>query len=135
VLLPVPADGLVTAGLMAVLTVLAALAVRRVAADRRPVLVTVSLAAATLAAVWWLAASGRANGDGLTLANDVALIVAAVAVVAGSSPSAGCPARSTGWWSTSGRPVIPNYPSRTCWPARSPIPSWKSGTPYRAGAG
>ena len=85
VLLPVPADGLVTAGLMAVLTVLTALAVRRVAADRRPVLLTVSLAAATLAAVWWLAASGRADGDGLTLANDVALIVAAMAVVTGSS--------------------------------------------------
>jgi len=86
VLLPVPADGFATAGLMAVTTVLAALAVRRVAADRRPVLLTVALVAATLAAVWWLAASGRAGGDGLTLANDVALIVAAVAVVAGSSP-------------------------------------------------
>jgi signal transduction histidine kinase len=86
VLLPVPADGFATAGLMAVTTVLAALAVRRVAADRRPVLLTVALAGATLAAVWWLAASGRADGDGLTLANDVALIVAAVAVVAGSSP-------------------------------------------------
>jgi signal transduction histidine kinase len=86
VLLPVPADGLVTAGLMAVLTVLTGLAVRRVAADRRPVLLTVSLAAATLAAVWWLAASGRADGAGLTLANDVALIVAAAAVVAGSLP-------------------------------------------------
>jgi signal transduction histidine kinase len=86
VLLPVPADGLVTAGLMAVLTVLAALAVRRVAADRRPVLLTVSLAAATLSVVWWLAASGRADGAGLTLANDVALIVAAIAVVAGSLP-------------------------------------------------
>ena len=86
VLLPVPADGLVTDGLMAVLTVLAALTARRVAADRRPVLLAVTLAAATLAAVWWLAASGRAGGDGLTLANDVALIVAAVAVVAGSSP-------------------------------------------------
>jgi signal transduction histidine kinase len=86
VLLPVPADGFVTAGLMAVLTVLAARAVRRVAADRRPVLLAAALAAATLAAVWWLAASGRAGGDGLTLANDVALIVAAVAVVAGSSP-------------------------------------------------
>ena len=86
VLLPVPADGLVTAGLMAMLAVLAGLTARRVAADRRPVLLTVSLAAATLAAVWWLAASGRADGDGLTLANDVALIVAAVAVVTGSSP-------------------------------------------------
>jgi len=86
VLLPVPADGLVTAGLMAVLTVLTVLAVRRVPADRRPVLLTVSLAAATLAAVWWLAASGRADGGGLTVANDMALIVAAVAVVAGSSP-------------------------------------------------
>jgi len=61
VLLPVPADGLVTAGLMAVLTVLAALAVRRVAADRRPVLLTVSLAAATLAAVWWHARRSRAG--------------------------------------------------------------------------
>jgi signal transduction histidine kinase len=86
VLLPVPADGLVTAGLMAVLAVLAALTVRRVAADRRPVLLAVALAAATLAAVWWLAASGRADGNGLTVANDVALIVAAVAVIAGSSP-------------------------------------------------
>ena len=61
VLLPVPADGLVTAGLMAVLTVLTALAVRRVAADRRPVLLTVSLAAATLAAVWWHARRSRAG--------------------------------------------------------------------------
>jgi signal transduction histidine kinase len=86
VLLPVPADGLVTAGLMAGLAVLAGLAARRVAADRRPVLLAVALAAATLAAAWWLAASGTAGGDGLTLANDVALIVAAVAVVAGSSP-------------------------------------------------
>ena len=50
-------------------------------------------------------------------------------------PSAGCLARSTGWWSTSARPVNPSCPSRTCWPARSPIPSWKSGTPYRAEAG
>jgi hypothetical protein len=57
VLLPVPADGFVTAGLMAALAALAG-----------------------------LAASGTAGGDGLTLANDVALIVAAVAVVAGSSP-------------------------------------------------
>jgi signal transduction histidine kinase len=86
VLLPVPADGFVTAGLMAGLAVLAGLAVRRVAADRRPVLLTVALAAATLAAAWWLAASGTAGGDGLTLVNDVALMVAVVAVVAGSSP-------------------------------------------------
>jgi signal transduction histidine kinase len=86
VLLPVPADGFVTAALMAGLAVLAALAVRRVAADRRPVLLAVALAAATLATLWWLAASGTAGGDGLTLANDVALIVAAGAVVAGSSP-------------------------------------------------
>jgi signal transduction histidine kinase len=86
VLLPVPADGLVTAGLMAGLAVLAGLAVRRVAADRRPVLLTVALAAVTLAAAWWLAASGTAGGDALTLANDAALIVAAAAVVAGSSP-------------------------------------------------
>ena len=85
VLLPVPADGFVTAGLMAGLAGLAGLAVRRVAADRRPVLLTVALAAATLAAVWWLAASGTGGSDGLTLVNDVALMVAAVAVVAGSS--------------------------------------------------
>jgi hypothetical protein len=78
VLLPVPADGFVTAGLMAGL---AGLAVRRVAADRRPVLLAVALAAATLAATWWLAASGTAGGDVLTLVNDVALIVAAVAVI------------------------------------------------------
>jgi signal transduction histidine kinase len=86
VLLPVPADGFATAGLMAGLAVLAGLTVRRVAADRRPVLLAVALAAATLAAAWWLAASGTAGGDGLTLANDVALLVAAAAVVAGSSP-------------------------------------------------
>ena len=86
VLLPVPADGFVTAGLMAALAVLAGLAVRRAAADRRPVVVTVALAAGTLAVTWWLAASGTAGGDGLTLANDIALIAAAVAVVAGSSP-------------------------------------------------
>jgi signal transduction histidine kinase len=86
VLLPVPADGFATAGLMAGLAGLAGLTVRRVAADRRPVLLAVALAAATLAAAWWLAASGTAGGDGLTLANDVALLVAAVAVVAGSSP-------------------------------------------------
>jgi signal transduction histidine kinase len=86
VLLPVPADGFVTAGLMAGLAGLAGLTVRRVAADRRPVLLVVALAAATLAAAWWLAASGTAAGDGLTLANDAALIVAAAAVVAGSSP-------------------------------------------------
>jgi signal transduction histidine kinase len=86
VLLPVPADGFVTAGLMAGLAVLAALAMRRAAADRRPVVLVVALAAGTLAAAWWLAAAGVAGGDGLTVANDVALIVAAVAVVAGSSP-------------------------------------------------
>jgi signal transduction histidine kinase len=86
VLLPVPADGLVTAALMTGLAALAALTARRVAADRRPVLLAAALAAATLAAAWWLAASGTAGGDGLTLANDVALIVAAGAVVAGSSP-------------------------------------------------
>jgi hypothetical protein len=89
VLLPVPADGFVTAGLMAGLAVLAGLAVRRVAADRRPVLLTVALAAATLAATWWLAASGTVRGDGLTLVNDVALMVAAVAVVAGSPAGPG----------------------------------------------
>jgi signal transduction histidine kinase len=86
VLLPVPADGFATAGLMAGLTVLAGLAARGVAADRRPVLLTVTLAAATLTAVWWLAAAGIADGDGLTLANDAALIVAAAAVVAGTAP-------------------------------------------------
>ncbi len=85
VLLPVPADGLATAGLMAVVAVLAGRAARRVAADRRPVLVAVALAAAALAAVWGLAASGVAGGDGLTLVNDVALVVAALTVVAGSS--------------------------------------------------
>ena len=86
VLLPVPADGFATAGLTAVLTVLAALAARQVAADRRPALLAVALASATLAVTWWLAAAGTAAGDGLTVANNVALIVAAVAVVAGSSP-------------------------------------------------
>ena len=86
VLLPVPADGFVTATLMAGLAVLAALAVRRAAADRRPAVLVVALAAGTLAAAWWLAAAGLADGDGLTVANDMALIVAAVAVVAGSSP-------------------------------------------------
>ena len=86
VLLPVPADGFVTAGLMAGLAVLAGIAAQRVAADRRPVLLAVALAAATPATVWWLAASGTAGGAGLTLANDIALIVAAVAVVAGSMP-------------------------------------------------
>jgi signal transduction histidine kinase len=86
VLLPVPADGLATAGLMAGLTVLAGIGVRRVAADRRPAHLAVALAAATLAVAWWLAASGAASGNGLTLANDAALIVAAAAVVAGSSP-------------------------------------------------
>jgi len=86
VLLPVPADGFVTAGLMAGLAGLAGLAVRRVAADRRPALLAVALAAATLAATWWLAASGTAGGDALTLVNDITLIVAALAVVAGSSP-------------------------------------------------
>jgi signal transduction histidine kinase len=86
VLLPVPADGFATAGLMAMLTVLAGLAARQVAADRRPVLLAVALAAATLALVWWLAASGTAAGNGLTVTNDLALIGAAVAVVAGSSP-------------------------------------------------
>jgi signal transduction histidine kinase len=86
VLLPVPADGFATAALMAGLAVLAVVVMRRVAADRRPVLLAVALAAATLAVVWWLAASSTAGGDGLTLANDVALIMAAGAVVAGSSP-------------------------------------------------
>ena len=86
VLLPVPADGITTAGLMAVLTMLTGLAARRVAADRRPMLLAAALAAATLTVTWWLAASGKAAGNGLTVANDAALIVAAVAVVAGSWP-------------------------------------------------
>ena len=84
VLLPVPADGLATAGLMAVVVVAAVMATRRAASDRRPVLAGAALAAATLAVVWGLAASGAAGGDGLTLANDAALIVAAGAVAAGS---------------------------------------------------
>jgi signal transduction histidine kinase len=86
VLLPVPADGFGTAGLMASLAILASLAMRWAAADRRPVVLVVSVAAGTLAVAWWLAASGVADGNGLTVANDVALIVAAVAVAAGSSP-------------------------------------------------
>jgi signal transduction histidine kinase len=84
VLLPVPADGLATAGLMAVVVVAAVIAARRAATDRRPVLATAALAAATLAVVWGLAASGAAGGNGLTLANDAALVAAAGAVAAGS---------------------------------------------------
>jgi signal transduction histidine kinase len=86
VLLPVPADGLVTAGLMAAVTVLAALAVPQVAADRRPALLAAALAAATLTLTWWLAAAGAAAGSGLAAANDAALLAAAAAVAAGSWP-------------------------------------------------
>lgn len=86
VLLPVPADGLATAGLMAIAMVVAVTAARQAAADRRPVLATVALAAGTLAVVWGLAASGAAGGNWLTLANNVALVVAAGTVAAESVP-------------------------------------------------
>ena len=135
-LLQVAADGFVTAGLMAALAVLAGLAVRDVAAaDRRPVVLTVALAAGTLAVAWWLAASGTAGGDGLTLANDVALIAAAVAVVAGSLPQRGLPGAIHALVVDLGPSRHPELPVWTCWPARSPIRSSRYGTPYPDGAG
>jgi hypothetical protein len=84
VLLPVPAAGLATAALMAALAAISAQAARLAPADRRPVLAAAVLSTAALAAVWSLAAAGVAAGAGLQLANDLALLAAAV-LVAGSA--------------------------------------------------
>ena len=83
VLLPVPADSLATAALMAGLAALAAMAARRTPADRRRAIVAVCLSAAALAVIWSLAAAGITGGTGAELANDLALVATAFVLAAG----------------------------------------------------
>jgi len=83
VLLPVPADSLATAALMAGLAALAAMAARRAPADRRPAIVAICLSAGALAVIWLLAAVGVTGGNGAELANDLALVAAASLLAAG----------------------------------------------------
>ena len=83
VLLPVPADSLATAALMAGLAALAAVAARRAPADRRRAIAAVCLSAVALAVIWSLAAAGVTGGTGAELANDLALVAAAFVLAAG----------------------------------------------------
>ncbi len=83
VLLPVPADSLATAVLMAGLAVLAALAARRAPADRRRAIVAVCLSAVALTVVWSLAAASVTGGNGAELANDLTLVAAAFVLAVG----------------------------------------------------
>ena len=83
VLLPVPADSLATAALIAGLAALAAIAARRAPADRRPAIVALCLSAAALAVIWSLAAASVTGGNGAELANDLALVAAAFVLAAG----------------------------------------------------
>ena len=83
VLLPVPADSLATAALIAGLAALAALAARRAPADRRRAITAVCLSAIALAVIWSLAAAGVTGGTGAELANDLALAAAAFVLAAG----------------------------------------------------
>jgi hypothetical protein len=83
VLLPVPADSLATAALMAGLAALAAMAARRAPADRRRAIVAVCLSAGALAVIWSLAAASVTGGNGAELANDLALVAAAFVLAAG----------------------------------------------------
>ena len=83
VLLPVPADSLATAALIAGLAALAAMAARRAPADRRRAIVAVFLSAVVLAVVWSLAGAGVTGGNGAELANDLALVAAAFVLAAG----------------------------------------------------
>ena len=83
VLLPVPADSLATAALIAGLAALAARAARRAPADRRPAFVALCLSAVALAVIWSLAAAGVTGGNGAELANDLALVAAAFVLAVG----------------------------------------------------
>ena len=83
VLLPVPADSLATAALMAGLAALAAAAARRAPADRRRAIVSVCLSAVALAVIWSLAAASVTGGNGAELANDLALVATAFVLAAG----------------------------------------------------
>ena len=83
VLLPVPADSLATAALIAGLAVMAAAAARRAPADRRRAIAAVCLSAGALAVIWSLAAAGVTGGTGAELANDLALAAAAFVLAAG----------------------------------------------------
>jgi signal transduction histidine kinase len=84
VLLPVPAAGLVTAALMAVLAAASARGARRAPADRRPGHAAAVVCATVLAVVWSLAAAGVAAGTAVQLGNDLALLATAVVLAAGS---------------------------------------------------
>jgi len=83
VLLPVPADSLATAALIAGLAALAAATARRAPADRRRAIVSVCLSAVALAVIWSLAAASVIGGTGAELANDLALVAAAFVLAAG----------------------------------------------------
>jgi hypothetical protein len=109
VFLPVLAAGLATAALMAVLAALSVHAARNAPADRRPVLAAAAAATAALATVWSLAAAGVATGAGLQLANDLAVLAAAV-VVAGSARTGWLPGAISALvveLGPSGRPAAP----------------------------
>jgi signal transduction histidine kinase len=85
VLLPVPADGLASAAVMAAVAAATAQAARRARADRRSFHAASALAAAAISAVWWLAANGVA-GPGIQFANDAALLAAATFLAFESDP-------------------------------------------------
>jgi hypothetical protein len=87
VLLPVPVNGLASAAVMTTVASVTAQAARRAPADRRAALTAAALAAAVVAAAWWLAAGG-VTGPGVQLANDAALLAAAVLLVLRSDPGA-----------------------------------------------
>jgi signal transduction histidine kinase len=87
ILLPAPADALAGAAVMTAVAAVTAQAARHAPADRRAALTTAALAAAVVAAAWWLAAGG-ATGAGVQLANDAALLTAAVLLVLRSDPGA-----------------------------------------------
>ena len=83
VLLPVPADGLATAAIVAGLAALAARSARRSPADRRRALAAAAVCAAVLAVIWSLAAASVTGGEAAELANDLALVAVAAVLAAG----------------------------------------------------
>jgi hypothetical protein len=83
IFLPVPADGLATAGLIAGVAATAAQAARASPADNRRPLAATALPAVALAAIWSLTSTGAVSGMGAELANDVSLIAAALMLGAG----------------------------------------------------
>jgi signal transduction histidine kinase len=87
-LLGAPADGFATAGFMLAVAALASLRFTRAAADYRKLLATVGGTAVILAVVWLLAAAKIGHGTDVQLANDVAALMAAAVLTAGSARDA-----------------------------------------------